>query len=164
MAASIESSSHSKQATDTAKLDEAATSNLDSILLVSDNLGRLFCYLDGAFPMGYISLGSEVDFISIVKHPQKPFFTGTPRSVQGKTGYVHLSPAVINIPLLSQRKCRDLANQSTTARELLWYTMRTIKELRETWCGSESITGAREYGMKWVQGLASKQKEQFGRT
>ncbi|KDR85006.1 hypothetical protein GALMADRAFT_233556 [Galerina marginata CBS 339.88] len=160
--ASISNSSHNKQSADNENLDEMDTANIDSILLVVDKLGHLFCYLDGTFPLGSIVLGSGIDYVSVAKHPVRPLFTGQRRVTQGGCSRIYLNPAVINIPLLSQRKCRDLARLSSSARELVWYSMRVVKEMHEAWYGSESSSGARELGPKWVKSLESKQKEQFG--
>jgi hypothetical protein len=65
----------------------------------------------------------------------------------------------LTMPLLSTRKARDFARLSSTARELVWYLIRIVKEMREAWYGSENQTGARELGPKWVRALEAKQKE-----
>ena len=159
MAASISVSSHSKPSADSASLDEVDISNLNSILLVTDNLGHIFGYLDGTFPFGFISLKSDTGFKSMVKHPSRPYFLGHVHANE-KT---FLRPALIDIPLIAQRKSRDLAKLSSTARELVWYILRVVKEMRIVWYGSESNTGARELGPKWILSLETKQKEHFGR-
>lgn len=163
-AASIGRASHSKPTLDEANLDEADTSNLDSVLMVVDNFGRIFSYLDGHFPLGFIALGNEADFVSAVKHPSRPLFIGQPRVMSKGSTQINLTPAIVEMPLLSQRKSRDLAKLSTTAREIVWYIMRSVKEMREAWCGSETNAGARELGPKWVKSLETKQREQYGRT
>ena len=159
LAASISVSSHTKHTSENANLDEADSSNLNSILLVTDNLGHIFGYLDGTFPFGFISLKLHAGFRSMVKHPSRPYLLG---HVQANKETI-LRPALIDIPLLAQRKSRDLAKLSCTARELVWYMLRVVKEMRSIWYGSESNTGARELGLKWVLSLETKQKEQFGR-
>ena len=160
MAASISVSSHSKPSSDSASLDEVDSSNVNSILLVTDNLGHIFGYLDGTFPFGYISLDSPAaGFKSMVKHPSRPYFLGHVQANE-KT---FLRPAFIDIPLIAQRKSRDLAKLSSTARELVWYVLRVVKEMRSIWYGSDSNTGARELGPKWILSLETKQKEHFGR-
>ncbi|KAH9486913.1 hypothetical protein JR316_0000979 [Psilocybe cubensis] len=161
-AASIGRTSHGKIAMDEANLDEADTSNLDSVLMVVDNLGRIYSYLDGHFPLGIVAIGKEVDFVSAVKHPSRPLFIGQPRIMTEGSYSINLTPAIIRMPLLSQRKSRDLAKLSTTAREIVWYAMRSVKEMREAWYGSETNTGAREWGPRWIKSLETKQKEQFG--
>ena len=95
----------------------------------------------------------------MVKHPSRPYFLGHAQANE-KT---FLRPALIDIPLIAQRKSRDLAKLSSTARELVWYMLRVVKEMRNVWYGSESNTGARELGPKWILSLETKQKEHFGR-
>jgi len=161
VAASISVSSHTKPTSESASLDEVDSSNLNSILLVTNNLGHVFGYLDGTFPFGFVSLESYAGFKSMVKHPSRPYFLGHVQANEKTRTF--LRPAFIDIPLLAQRKSRDLAKLSSTARELVWYMMRVVKEMRSIWYGSESNTGARELGPKWVLSLETKQKEQFGR-
>ncbi|KAF9481412.1 hypothetical protein BDN70DRAFT_876389 [Pholiota conissans] len=160
--ASISATSRSKMSSETANIDEADKSNLNSILLVTDSSGHLFSYLDGTFPLGAISVGENLGFPSILKHPQRPLFVGSQRSIHDKIPRTSLNPILVELPLLAQRKSRDLARLSSTSRELVWYTLRIAKEMREVWYGSESSTGAREFGPKWIQALEAKQKEDFG--
>lgn len=159
MAASISISSHTKPTSE--GIDEVDNSNLNSILLVTDNLGHIFGYLDGTFPFGFVSLELHAGFKSMVKHPSRPYFLGHIQANDKSRTF--LRPALVDIPLLAQRKSRELAKLSSTARELVWYMMRVVKEMRSIWYGSESNTGARELGPKWVLSLETKQKEQFGR-
>ncbi|KAF8203639.1 anaphase-promoting complex, cyclosome, subunit 4-domain-containing protein [Pholiota molesta] len=157
--ASISASSRNKPLSDSTNIDEIDKSNLNSVLLVTDSSGSLFSYLDGTFPLGSISLGAKTDFTSILKHPRQPFFVGSRRFMQDKISRTSLSPTIINFPLLAQRKSRDLAKLSSTSRELVWYILRVVKEMREVWYGSDSNTGAREFGPKWVQTLEAKQRK-----
>lgn len=129
---------------------------------MTDRSGYLFSYLDGTFPLGSIPLGAKTDFTSILKHPSQPFFVGSRRFIKDNISRTSLSPTIINFPLLAQRKSRDLAKLSSTSRELVWYILRVVKEMREVWYGSDSNTGAREFGPKWVQTLEAKQREDFG--
>jgi len=131
--------------------------------MVNDDLGRLFCHLDGTFPLGFVPMGTNIALNSMVKHPLRPIFVGQPCITRGNSSEICLAPAVIHIPLLIQRNARDLAALSSTARELMWYTIRVITEMQVIWNGSESNTGAREFGPKWIDLLAAKQREQFGR-
>jgi len=132
---------------------------LQTILLAVDNQGRLFLFLDGIYPLGTVSIGKEFGFLEFVKHPCMHTFLGQLYSGSGSNINTQLKPTILTIPLLSTRKARDLAKLSSTARELVWYLIRVVKEMREAWYGSESQTGARELGPKWVRGLEAKQKE-----
>jgi len=100
----------------------------------------------------------------MVKHPLRPMFVGQSSILRGNSFEICLTPMVIHMPLLTQRSARDLAALSSTARELIWYAIRVITEMQGIWNGSESNTGAREFGPKWIGLLETKQKEQFGRA
>lgn len=160
--ASIGSPSHNKLESTREILDEKDDSNLDSILLATDNLGHLYCFLDGTFPLGVISLRSDASFASILKHPLRPTLFGHIQTSLGKTINTQVHSLIVDIPSFGKRKVRDLAILSSTARELVWYIMRIVKEMRAIWFGSESTSGARELGPKWVRALEAKQKDQFG--
>jgi len=162
IAASISDPSHTKASADSVNVDEVDTSNIGSVLMVADDMGHLFCYLDGTFPLGSIAIDEAISFTSIMKHPLRPVFVGQPCVRRGDNLEVYVRPAVVEIPLLSHRMSRDFAKLSTTSRELMWYTMRLVKEMRETWYGSDSNSGARDLGPNWVQALEQKQKEQYG--
>ncbi|PPQ64261.1 hypothetical protein CVT24_008399, partial [Panaeolus cyanescens] len=145
-------------------LDEADPENsVNSVLFVTDNLGRASLYLDGIFPLLPISLGQEIDLMQIVKHPYRTCFLGQP-CVTGshKTSRTSIVPLIVNVPLLGERMLRDLANSSSTARELVWYLMKVVQEMKIAWFGSSNITGAREFGPKWVRSLEDKLRDDFG--
>lgn len=129
---------------------------------MADDAGSLFTFLDGTYPLGVISIGANTSVSCILKHPQRPIFFGSPHVNHDGTPHTSLNPLRIEVSLLAQRKSRDLAKLSSTARELTWYVMRVVKEMRNTWYGSESNTGARDLGPKWVQMFEAKQKEDFG--
>lgn len=163
-AASISSMRHGKTPhQDGGAIDEVDTSNMNSILAVADDTGHIHCFLDGSFPLGAVSLDSGKTVSSLIKQDGRPRFYVHPRKLVNNATITDLRPTVIDIPLLARRQARDLARLSSTARELVWYTIRVVKEMRAVWFGSESFSGARELGPKWVRALESKQKEQFGR-
>ncbi|KAF8641031.1 hypothetical protein AX17_000676 [Amanita inopinata Kibby_2008] len=156
--ASVGSSVHGKNEA----LDEAEESNANSILVVSDDLGNLHHFLDGTFPVGPISLGSNLSVGSLFKLPTRPIFLAHPFFTVNESVCTDLNPSVIELPLLSNRKPRDLAVLSSTARALTWYVIRAVKEMRAIWFGSETNSGAREIGPKWIRALEERQKEQYG--
>jgi anaphase-promoting complex subunit 4 len=147
-----------------AALDDADNSNLNSILTVADDLARIHCFLDGIYPLGIIPFGSEVSTSSLFKDPRQPLFYAHPQAPVKDPVVTDLQPTTINVPLLERGDIRAMAKLSSTARELLWYIMRVVKEMRYVWFGSETYTGARELGPKWTRALEAKQKEQFGRV
>lgn len=138
----------------------------NSILTLSDNLCRFHSFLDGTFPLGVIALptgrGGAV-IHSLQKDLKSPVFFAHPQMSVDSDKATILLPTRIHLPMLEQRHIRDLANLSSSSRELLWYVMRCVKEMRTAWFGSDVISGARELGPKWIQALEAKQKDDFGR-
>lgn len=120
--------------------------------------------MDGSYPLGVIELGSACSALSLRKHENAALFlhaqTVSPQNVK----YTAARPTIVRVPFLGPRFYRDLARASSTCRELLWYAMRVVKEMRAAWFGSSSQTGARELGPNWVRTLERKQREQFGRA
>jgi anaphase-promoting complex subunit 4 len=136
------------------------SADVQSILVVADDLGHIHCFIDGSYPLGAISLGSELTTQSLFKHPNHPMFFSHP-SVDSST-LTDLYPSTIKLPLLEKRSLRDLAKLSSTARSLVWYTIRVVKDMRAVWFGSDTFSGARELGPKWTRALEAKEKEQYG--
>jgi len=159
ISASISTTAHSKSTLEKAELDEMDNLNISSILVAADDQGHLYSFLDGIYSLGCLKLGLEYDFGDLLKHPSKPYFVGQPHFKRAANSQTQLNPIVTNMPLLATRKARDLAKLSSTARELSWYLLRVVTEMRDTWYGSESQSGARELGPKWVGALEAKQKE-----
>ncbi|KAF9526443.1 anaphase-promoting complex, cyclosome, subunit 4-domain-containing protein [Crepidotus variabilis] len=157
--ASISTASYSKSTLEKAELDAMDTLTTKTILIAMDTTGNIFPFLDGIFPLGVTFAGSKCDFSELTKHPATYSFVGQPHFQTEFNSYTQLAPVVVHMPLLSSRNARDLANLSSTARELTWYIMRVVKEMREVWFGSDTQTGARELGPKWVKALEAKQKE-----
>lgn len=137
--------------------------NVNSILAIADDLGHIHSFLDGNYPLGAVPLGSETSTYTLFKYTTQPVFLAHPRTAGGNPVHTDLSPAVVELPLLRTRKPRDMARLSSTTRELVWYVMRVVKEMRVVWFGSDTFNGARELGPKWIRALEAKQKEQFGR-
>ncbi|TFY75344.1 hypothetical protein EWM64_g8669 [Hericium alpestre] len=135
------------------ELDEADDSNINSILAVSDTQGFLHCFLDGSCPLGSILVSALSTTSSLSKDPQQPILFAY-RSAHGHTS---LLPSSIHISLLAGRLPRDIARSSTTARELVWYVMRAVDEMRATWFGSDTQPGAKQPGQKWLQALQTLQ-------
>jgi len=143
--------------------DGTGDPNTNSILAIADDLGHVRCFLDGTYPLGAISLSPETSTPALFKHPKNPVFLAHCQRLIDNTVTTDLHPTVIELPLLRTRKPRDLAKLSSTTRELIWYTIRVVKEMRVVWFGSDTSNGARELGPKWIQALETKQKDQFGR-
>jgi anaphase-promoting complex subunit 4 len=145
-------------------MDEVDDSNENSLLIVTNDLGCMNCFLDGSFPLGSISLGTDLAVLSLTKRPTCPVLLAHLCKLISNTNTdIFLPPVVVGIPLFEHRQLRDLAKLSSTARELIWYAMCVVQEMHNVWSGSEASSGAQELGPRFIQALQSKQKEQFGR-
>jgi anaphase-promoting complex subunit 4 len=142
------------------ELDEVDDRNIDSILCAGDDMGNIHCFLDGSFPLGTLLFNTNHATASLFKDPEKPIFFVHHRTDASATD---VAPTLVKLPLLEGRIVRDVARTSSAVRELAWYIMRSVKEMRTAWFGSELQSGARELGPKWVKALEIKQKDQFGR-
>lgn len=141
-------------------LDEADLTNMDSVLAVADDAGHLHCFLDGSYPLGIIaSMAPCIASMSLAKDNDLLF--AHPRFTDPKM--TSLRPAVIHLPYLRRRALRDVARVSSSVRELVWYAMRVIKDMRAAWFGGEAQSGARELGPKWIRALETRMKDEFGR-
>ena len=164
--ASIASSSQSHGAHD--KMEESNSSTQaredeDSLLTLIDEQGILHCFLDGSYFLGSVALPDGLPSATAFKHPRKPLIFLHPQSLDSELLLTGMQPLVVDIPLLVTPRVRDFARLSSAARELTWYIMRVVNEVREIWFGSESFTGARDIGIKWVQALERRLREQYGR-
>ena len=144
-------------------ISEAEESNANSILVIADDSGSLHYFLDGTFSLGPVSLGSNLFVSSLSKVPLRTVFIAHPCVSVIGSAHTSATPSIIELPLLSSRKPRDLAMLSSASRDLIWYVMRAVKEMRSMWFGSDTTSGAREIGPKWIRALEEKQKEQYGR-
>ncbi|KAF7306941.1 DEAD-domain-containing protein [Mycena indigotica] len=143
-------------------LDVPDEANLDSILVVTDDSGRAHFFLDGSYNLGAIHLGANISIPSLSKVPQEPDFIVHVQSAAHDLSSTPLSPRYLKLPMLKQRYVRDMARLSTTSRELVWYCMRVVKEMRVAWFGSENLSGAREIGPQFIRSLENRQTEHFG--
>lgn len=71
-------------------------------------------------------------------------------------------PSTVRLPLLDKRMPMDVARASTVARELLWYIIRVVEEMRTAWQGSNTQTSARDQGIKWLKSLEALQDDKLG--
>ena len=130
--------------------------------MVTDTFGFSHIFLDGTFPLGKIKSEQPASFVSVEKSNGAPIFFGHSRFRSGTFSSTLIEPTIIDVPLLGNRKMRDLARLSSIARDLTWYIVRVVKEMKDAWYGSAGATGARALGPKWVEALRVKQTEKFG--
>jgi len=65
---------------------------------------------------------------------------------------------LVRIPLLEDRRARQMAVTSTNAKELLWYATRATMEMKKVWFGADGLEGARQMNLKWLEGLEMRQR------
>ncbi|KAJ7786332.1 anaphase-promoting complex, cyclosome, subunit 4-domain-containing protein [Mycena metata] len=156
-------SSHVKQLDPSnGHLDVADDANVDSILVASDDAGHIHCFLDGSYHLGPVALGTNLLIPSLFKMPTRPLFIVYPQETDQDARRTDLPPLFVRLPMLEDRQVRDMARISSSSRELVWYCIRVVKEMRAVWFGSETLSGARELGPKWIRALEKRQREQFG--
>lgn len=159
-------SSNTTDDTDYKRGDLGGTSQAteeNSLLIVADENGALHLFLDGSCFLGSITLPGKFPPTFMHKHSSLPLLLLHPENRNGDLLAAGMYPISVDIPLLGTPSARDFARLSSAARELIWYMMRVLSEVKEGWLGSASVTGARQIGMKWIQALERRLREQYGR-
>lgn len=146
------------------ELDEPDNTNYNTVLAVADQSGNMWTYLDGSFPLGFVSLGLTCSVSALDTDRDDKFFVHpeVADASLGDKSCVGLCPISVRIPWLSMSIPRDVAKVSTAVKDLTWFALCVIKEMKTAWYGSEAHSGAREWGAKWVAQLETRQKDQFG--
>ncbi|CCM01973.1 uncharacterized protein FIBRA_04046 [Fibroporia radiculosa] len=142
-------------------LDEADDANVDSLLITSDNSGYIYCYLDGTYSLGAIRVGGGSFMTSFYKD-RELLFAHSRYFRPPNAPLTSLRAFEIHLPYLQRHTVRDVARVSSSVRELVWYLMRVIRDMRASWFASETHSGARELGPRWVQEFEARQKDEFG--
>ena len=166
LVASIKPSSHERGLRPGEELDEKDTSSVNSLLTVTDDAGRIHCFLDGSYPLGAVSLGCRGEVTSLVKNGGSSDLLVHARLVVGDQPSQVLStlaPLTVSLPMLYDRATRNVAEVSSAARELALYAIRVVKEMRRAWFGEEGQEGARALNIAYVRGVEERQRMQ-GRT
>lgn len=128
-----------------------------------DNAGQIHSFWDGSYSLGVVRLATGYTAKTIAKHPsQSVLYVNTMKVDSVKSEATTLVPITMKLPLMDDKMTRKVAETSTTARELVWYTMRTVKEMRKAWFGGDGSDGAREANASWVRSFHERQA-QFGR-
>ena len=156
LAASIELSRDERPAPGE-DLDVRDLTNVDSILVVVDSTGRVHLFLDGTYPLGAYYVHPSYTPASVFKPTlRNQLFVNARISTAGSVVH-NLVPLGINLPLLDSKSTRQIAENSTTAKELVWYTMRVIKDMKRLWLGADGHDGARVMCPNWAKGLEDRQ-------
>lgn len=137
--------------------------NFNSLLVAVDDRGQIHYFLDGSYSLGQLPFQSDWFPMSVFKnHFESTIFVQAENRSTGGAYYNTILPVVIELPLLNADTVRRVAENCTTARELIWHIIRSVKEMRKVWFGEDGFCSAREMNANWVHGLAEKQA-QFGR-
>lgn len=164
IAASIQSAAASgQQLRPGEELDETDDSNVNSILVATDDLGHIYHFLDGNYPLGISTMGKECTTLSMYRNHNPRYFFVHPQWGPSDTQQTLLNPAILDLRLFAMPgMVRDVARVSSSFRELTWYCMRVVKEMHQTWFGAEGGHGAREIGPRWVRVVESRQRQKYG--
>lgn len=146
------------------ELDEKDLTNVDSILAAADDAGRIHCFLDGSYPLGAISLSPTSEAKSLMKsNEENTLLAHAEYRLASAATFNNLVPLAVQLPLLSSKSTRQIAESCSAARELVWYVIRVVKEMRKAWFGDDGQDGAREMNANYVRGLEERQIR-FART
>ncbi|KAI0348023.1 hypothetical protein BDW22DRAFT_1319603 [Trametopsis cervina] len=163
LAASIQTQApSSKESRPGEELDEVDDPNINSILVASDDAGEIYIFLDGSYALGVIELDAPCSVVSMRKRQNTALFLHPQVHTAVDISHTASRPAILHTPFLGRRFLRDMARASSSCRELMWYALRVVKEMRSAWYGSDTTTGARDLGSSWIKALEKKQTEQFG--
>lgn len=138
--------------------DEQDESYINSLFIVSDKFGDTHWFLDGYYAMGSSRLTEKTT--SLYQDSERTLLAFS--EVTSDHSFTRLVPRRLQLPVLNQRHLRDVARATSSAKELTSYALRAVKEMRAAWFGSDTQSGARELGPKWLRGFEARQREQLG--
>jgi anaphase-promoting complex subunit 4 len=129
-----------------------------SVLVVSDTSQYAHTFLDGGYSLG--ALHSKYNISSLYLAPDTPILLCTQQYASASGGNcVTLVPAKLKLPLLNSPTGRQIAELSSCLRELIWHTLRVVKDMRETWYGTDARPGARSIAPRWLRALEERQRK-----
>jgi anaphase-promoting complex subunit 4 len=136
------------------ELDIADATNLDSLLIVCDASGSIHAFLDGSYSLGAVTLSGQVASSLYKPAGSHQLFVNTVETGINKSAIIH--PMFLHYPELERPVARQLAQLSSSARELVWYMKQLLRDLRSIWFGRDNKPGARDMGPKWLMALDDK--------
>lgn len=129
---------------------------------MSDDDGQVHIFLQGCYPLGSFLVADKSTTTSLLKSStSSTMFAHQLRDINGMNATSSV-PSTVRLPLLDKRMPMDVAKASTVARELLWYIIRVVDEMRTAWQGSNTQTSARDQGAKWLRSLEALQDNKLG--
>lgn len=138
--------------------------NYDSLVIATDDQCRCHFFMDATFPLGYVSIGQVAEgvaceVVSLMNPPFRAVILAHVTYRVREQGYTNLAPISVDLSALRTPQTREVARCSSAARELAWYMMRVVEEMRTAWMGSaEHGEGARALGPKWVKEVEARQR------
>lgn len=160
MLASIKPSPHAGDNRPGEELDEKDLTNVDSLLAVADTTGRAVFLFEGSYNIGEVQLGPRCEVQSMMKRNERStlYLHTKFKPSDGTSPNVHnLIPRTLHLPLLHTKATRQVAQTSSAVKQLVWYAMRVIREMRKAWFGGDGHDGAREMNTNYVRGLQETQ-------
>jgi anaphase-promoting complex subunit 4 len=138
--------------------------NYDSLVIAADDQNRCHFFMDATYPLGSVTIGEVVEGVTcqvaslINLSSRSTVLTHVTYQIH-EQGNTNLVPVAVDLTALRSIHAREVAKASSAARELAWYMLRVLEEMRTTWIGSsEHGEGARNLGPKWVKELEAKQR------
>lgn len=138
-----------------------ASLNYDSIVVVADDHCQCHFFLDATYPLGSQSVAEVKNSVSAQISSLAP-------SLVNQTIFCHVSyhiedkvmttivPSVLDLTPLRSSQIREVARASSAARDLAWYMLRVMEEMRITWIGEQG-DGAHAIGPKWIKEIETRQ-------
>jgi anaphase-promoting complex subunit 4 len=134
------------------------TASATSILVVSDSRRHTYSFLDGGFCLGAVSSGHQTHSVHILPNTHV-LLTNQECFGSADSHCVTLIPAKSPLPLINLSTGRQLAELSSSLRELLWYMTRVVAGMQEAWFGVDGRPGARDISPKWLKALEERQRK-----
>lgn len=140
----------------------------ESLLVVADSRGFLHLFMDGWYKLGSWYAGIPCEVQAVYEKPM-PTYDPNVEEPPPATLYLHasilppmgpatnLAAGALRLPLLHSSQARSIAKTSTSIRILLLYTVKQVKEMRDSWLGTPEREGARGLGEKWMRHLSGMQ-------
>lgn len=138
--------------------------NYDSLVIAADDHGRCHLFMDATYPVGSFSLGEAIhgvpcQIVSLIPVPFRPVLLAHVTYPVHEQGCTNVVPVAADLTALRSPHAREVARASSAARELAWYMLRVVRDMRSTWVGSsEHGEGAHMLGPKWIKELEAKQR------
>ncbi|KAF8516179.1 anaphase-promoting complex, cyclosome, subunit 4-domain-containing protein [Hysterangium stoloniferum] len=138
--------------------------NYDSLVVATDDRCRCHFFMDATYPLGSTTIGETTAISGIASLVIPPFHSEILANITytvhtGGITHTNILPVFANIASLRTPQAREVAKASSAARELAWYMLRVVDEMRVTWVGTnEQGEGAQSLGPKWIKEIESRQR------